>query len=476
MQSFALVIFGITGNLSQIKLLPALYDLEHAKLLPENMQIIGVGRLIMSPEEFKQFILRTLALPNRHHTHTINIDTVNTLVKRFRYVAGDFTDEAVYTQLNRIFTKTPSCKNRMYYLATYPDLYATIFEHMQRHSLNDSSCGWIRIMIEKPIGSDEKSAKDLNALMARYYRQEQIFRLDHYLGKETIQNILAFRFANGIFEPLMNADYIDHIQVTAAEDFGIGQRGGYYDSVGALKDVGQNHLLQMIAIATMDAPGHFSNDDVTKSRVQAIRRLTADPSQVIFGQYEGYQKEKGVSVNSNTDTFVAFKTYASKGPFAQIPIYVRAGKMLSQTVTEISIVFNVGTKRLFTKTPKGLDPNVLIYRVQPNEGIVMRMLTKNPGREFSLDHSYMQFCYHTITPDLPDPYLRLFTDALHGDQTFFVGAEESEAEWAFSDPLSGNRTTPFMYKAGSWGPIEADQLMAKDNRSWLVPSPVFCAR
>lgn len=488
MESFALVIFGITGNLAQIKLIPALYDMAEKGLLPENMSIIGISRQKMTKEEFRKYFHSVLHLDNIHHRHEIKKGVFEDLCKRLYYLEGNVENSSFYSKLknylNQLTKEGKECNNRMYYFATYPNLYQTIFANLQKQGLNKENgplrfrreaSGWVRLIIEKPVGEDLKSARQLNELLLKYFNEKQIFRLDHYLGKETLQNILTFRFANGIFEPLINKDYIDHIQITASEDFGIGMRGGYYNKMGALKDVGQNHQLQMLAFATMDAPVEFSNEAVAKERLKILKNLVPQPSRVVFGQYEGYTKEANVDPKSNTDTFYAFKTNINSIRFKNVPIYIRAGKKLAQTVTEISIIFKT-TTRLFKNHELGSQPNVLIYRIQPNEGIVLKILTKKPGHDFKLEPEYMQFCYK-IDPKthyVPDPYEKLLSDTIRGDQTFFNDSKEVEAQWAFIDPLANARGKPSIYKPGSWGPKEADELLRKDGKAWLEPSLAFC--
>lgn len=466
MDSFALVIFGITGNLAQIKLIPVLYDMAEKNLLPDGMSIIGIARKPMTYEDFCNYFYETLKLENIHHKHPIKEEVFQKLCKKLHYVDGQVEDPSFYSKfkksLNDLNKKGFRCSNRIYYLATYPDLYGSILEGLRKNRLNRQNRGWVRLMIEKPIGHDLKSARDLNKLLLKYFTEDQIYRLDHYLGKETLQNILTFRFSNGIFEPLINKDYIDHIQITAAEDFGIGSRGGYYDQVGALKDVGQNHQLQMLAFATMDAPTEFSNEAVTAQRLKILQNLVPLPKKVIFGQYRGYRKEKNVDPKSQADTFYALKTYITNARFKDVPIYIRAGKKLKTTVTEISIIFK--------------NPNVLIYRIAPNEGVVLKILTKVPGYKVRLEPAYMQYCYR-IDPHshyIPDPYERLLIDTIRGDQTFFNDAEEVEAQWAFIDPLTKPVRKPHPYEPGTWGPKAADKLIQADGRSWLEPSMDFC--
>lgn len=444
-------------------------------VLPENLVILGNARTPMTKQEFSNYIHKVLHLPNIHHQHSIEEAVFKKLINKLHYLAGHLDDPGFYSALDQTLTKLGS-DQKIFYLATYPDLYHHIFENLKKVNLNKQDKGFVRLMIEKPIGNDLKSAKALNELLLKYFKEDQIYRLDHYLGKETLQNILTFRFSNGIFEPLINREHIDHIQITAAEDFGIGKRGGYYDQLGALKDVGQNHLLQMLAFATMDAPAEFSNEAVTKQRIKILQSLVPLPQKIVFGQYELYQKEENVNPKSAADTFYALKTFINNDRFNDVPIYIRAGKKLKQTVTEISIIFKNPVNRLLKNLDLGEEPNVLIYRIQPNEGIVLKILTKVPGHQVRLEPSYMQFCYKGDIHShiIPDPHERLLIDTIHGDQTFFNDAEEVEAQWAFIDPLANARGKPHIYKPSSWGPKESDKLLQDDGRSWLEPSMDFC--
>ncbi len=480
MDSFVLIIFGITGNLSQIKLIPALYDIAEKNLLPKDTTIIGIARQPRTKEEFQKYLDQVLHAENRHHKHEIKDEVFKSLTSKMHYLDGTLDDPNFYLKLkdylNSLEKKGKNCQNRIFYLATYPDLYHAVFENLQKSGLNSKKDGWTRLMIEKPIGHNRESAKDLNRLLLKYFTEDQIYRLDHYLGKETLQNILTFRFGNGIFEPLINSETVDHIQITAAEDFGIGLRGGYYDSVGALRDVGQNHLLQMLAFATMDTPTEFSNEAITKERVKILKSLKPLPYKLVLGQYEGYLKEKDVNPKSIKDTFFAFKTEIKNDRFKGIPIYIRGGKNLSQWVTEISVVFKVPENRLIRHKMFETEPNVLIYRIQPNEGIVLKILTKKPGHDDELEPEYMQFCYkadphgHTLL----DAYEKLIFDAIRGNQIFFNDAAEVETEWEYIDNLSEKNLKPISYKPGTWGPKEADELLAEDGREWLEPSMEFC--
>lgn len=479
MEPVTLIIFGITSNLAQIKLVPALYDMEEKGALPKRVSIVGIARKPLSKDEFKKYIWDVLNAENKHHKHPIKKDVFEKLTQKLFYINGHAEDITFYPQLKEYLNslnKDRKKDNRIYYLATYPDLYKSVFKNLQKNNMNKQKNGWVRLMIEKPIGNNLTSAKELNQLLLKYFDDNQVYRLDHYLGKETLQNILTFRFGNDIFEPLIDKDHIDHIQITAAEDFGIGKRGSYYDLVGALKDVGQNHQLQMLAFATMDAPTEFTNQAVTSQRIKILKSLTPLTKKVVFGQYEGYQNEESVSPESQTDTFYALKTSIDSPRYKGVPVYIRAGKKLTQTVTEIAIVFKNPQNRLFKNLDCGDEPNVLIYRIQPNEGIVLKIVTKKPGLEPKLEPAYMQYCYryNPRAHYIPDPYERLILDTIKGDQTFFNSAEEVEAQWAFTDPLVKAKKQIAIYKPGTWGPKEADELIEADGRQWLEPSMDFC--
>jgi glucose-6-phosphate 1-dehydrogenase len=478
MDSLQLIIFGITGNLVQKYILQALYDMAEKGLLPENLTVVGNARKPKSEVEFQEYLSEVLHADNLHHKHPIDPAVFKNLASKISYIDGNLDDPDFYVRLKEYLVSVSNDQkvNRIFYLATYPELYRHVFENLKSQGLNTQDQGYVRLMIEKPFGHDLKSAQDLNKLLKEYFTEDQIYRMDHYLGKETLQNILTFRFGNGVFEPLMNNQYVDHIQITASEDFGIGKRGGYYDSVGALKDVGQNHQLQMLAFATMDAPAEFANHEVTSERIKILQNLMADPSSVVFGQYQDYTQEENVDPTSQTETFYALKAEIDTPRWKGVPIYIRAGKKLKQTATEIAVVFKLSTNQLFKDQQAAMEPNVLFFRIQPNEGIVMRILTKKPGHGVELEPTYMQFCYrqdptfHTF----PDPYEKLISDAIRGDQTFFNAGEEAEAQWAFIDPLSLSKPEVHSYEPGSWGPEAADRLIEKDGRKWLEPSEQFC--
>ena len=468
MKSLSLVIFGVTSNLAKIKLLPALYGLAKKEILPTDVEIIGIARGEKTKTEFQNYIHGVLSI--KKHIHELSDDIFKNFCGKISYVSGDATDKKLYTKLKKILNS----QNKIFYLATYPELYPVIFRNLKSFGLNNQKNGFSRLMIEKPIGTDLKSAKKLNNLLLKYYKEDQIYRLDHYLGKETLQNIIDFRFGNGIFEPLINREYIDHVQVSALEDFGIESRAGYYDAVGALKDVGQNHLLQMIAISLMEDPVHYTNEAITRERIKVLQSIKPMARKIVFGQYRGYRKEPGIDPNSKTDTFFAFKTELKKDKLKGVPIYVRAGKMLQRNVAEVAIVFKVPINRIFKELDSGHSHNVLIYRIQPNEGIVLKIFARAPGYEKKIIPSYMQFCYKDLPGEPKDPYENLIQNALEGDQTFFNDAPEIEAQWKFTDNLLKAKKKIHTYKPGSWGPKAADDLLKTDGRSWIEPSVEFC--
>lgn len=477
MDSLTFVIFGITSNLSQIYLIHALYDLAAKNLLPENLKIIGISRTPQAKGEIEDFFKKVLHTENRHHLHEIDQTVFNNLYQKFYHLNGQLEDPKFYLSLkNYIDELNPGTvkKNIIYYLATYPDLYKNIFENIKSQGLSEEKNGWVRLLIEKPIGNDLNSAKELNELLLKFFKETQIFRLDHYLGKETLQNILTFRFSNNIFEHLINSDFVDHIQVSLLEDFGVGKRGQYYDSVGALKDVGQNHLLQMIALPTMDKPIEFNHSEIAKERTKILVNLVPLKDKIVFGQYRGYLDEENINPGSSADTFFAFKTEIDNARFKGVPIYVRSGKKLTQTVAEISIVFKKPIDTPFTDIKTNITANVLIYRIQPNEGIVLKINTKKSGHTQELEQTYMQFCYRDYGPLLTDAHEKLMADAIKGDQTFFNNAAEVEAQWAFIDPLIEVSGKPIIYEPGTYGPKEADELIEADGRKWLEPSMMFC--
>lgn len=477
-EPFALIIFGGSGDLSYQKIYPALYDIAQKGHFPQDYAIIATGRKY-TQKEFYEFFEHSLTSDNRHHEHSVQDAVFKSLEKHIYFYQGDNADSNFYEGLSKYLDKLNKeglpCGNRLFYAGVPQSLYQTVFTNIKKAGLDKNPCGWTRIVIEKPIGEDEISAKKLDKIITSVFAQDQIFRLDHYLGKETLENVSVFRFKNNIFEPMLNSRNLDHIQITSSEDFGILKRGKFYDATGALKDVGQNHILQMLAVAAMEKPKDESDEAIVGERLKLVKSLKANPKDVVYGQYIvgvvhgrdaiAYRDEASIPKDSDTDTFFAMKLNIRNNRFNNVPVYIRVGKQMAMWLTEISYVF------------KGKDPyqNVLTIRVQPNAGISVKLFTKKPGLEIKVEPTYMQFCYkHHFSGETFDAYEKLLQDVFAGKHTFFNTSEEVEAQWRFIDPLSENRTPTRFYKAGSWGPQEADQLIEKDNRKWLEPYSAFC--
>ncbi|MGI5840857.1 MAG: glucose-6-phosphate dehydrogenase [Patescibacteria group bacterium] len=455
MKKFLIVVFGITSNLAKVKLIPALFEL-FAKGYVKDVCIIGLSHRERSREDYKRLVRESI----KEKVRGCRNEDVEEFLSKFQFLSGDVENSKLYEDLKESIYINGECDNRIFYLATHPNLYGSIFKFLNKSGLTNKSQGRSRLMIEKPLGYDLESAKKLNMLLGKYYSEDQIFRIDHYLGKETIQNILAFRFGNKLFDSIMDAEHIDHIQITAAETIGVESRSSYYDQVGALKDVGQNHLLQMLTFSTMEEPKNFDNTGITEARLKVLEALVPKDTSLVLGQYVGYKDENG----AKTNTFFALKTELSRGRFKGIPIYLRAGKKLKEDVAEIAIVFkNEGRKK-----------NVLFFRVQPNEGVIVRIMVKKPGLGLSLEEGLMQFCYKSLNRKLANPYVKLIFDALNEDQTFYNDSSEVEAQWKFIDGLNAENQLPISYKPGTWGPKEAEELIKRDGREWIEPSGMYC--
>lgn len=454
MNKLGIVIFGITSNLSQLKLIPALFELWRQKKIDQKLVILALSHHERGETEMKKIFRDSL----NSKKIVFEEDIFEKFWKKFVFLSGNLDDRKVYEELHKNL-KNRKIENTIFYLAVHSNLYEGIFENLQAEKLNKSVSGFVKVMIEKPMGSDFESAKKLNNLVGKYFLEEQIFRIDHYLAKETIQNILAFRFENEIFKAIWNKEMIDHIQITAAEDFGVEMRSVYYDSVGALRDVGQNHLLQMLALVLMKEPKLMNNKELTSQRLAVFDKLVPQPESLVLGQYENYSQEKSL-----TNTFFAFKTELNSPEFKGVPIYVRFGKKLKKTVTEISVVFKNNEKNI---------KNILIFRIQPNEGIVLEMAVKKPGLEMRCEKGRMQFCYHQLGK-LSEAYEKLLIDAINGEQMFFNDAVEVESQWKFIDSLAADKVKLEKYSAGSWGPKKSQDLIEKDGRKWLEASDGLC--
>lgn len=473
---FVLVIFGATGDLAHTKLLPVLFTLYKKKELPDDFFIFGFARRNLTDEQFAD-LFRELSDEKEWKAFTSHLF----------YQQGLFNETEGYVTLaNRLEAldkKIGACITRIFYLATPPQNYDMILDNLKSSKLSEG-CGqgsskWTRIAIEKPFGKDLETAKVLDKKLSEIFEERQVFRVDHYLGKETVQNMLVFRFANGIFDPVWNKEYIDNIQITHAEKKTIGERGRgkFFDGVGQLLDMGQSHLMQLIAGAAMDMPRSFSKEGVRDARAKALAALQCiEPSKVVThvvrGQYEGYTTEKDIDSQSDTETFVAMKFFIDSERFAGVPFYVRSGVGMPENVVEISLVFKQTCHILFKEIGCPEEGNILKIRIQPNEGISIQIIAKVPGSVLQLGTANMHFSYaEEYGTSGIDAYEKILMDIFTGEQTLFNRTDELSSSWAFIEKITKgwkkDKAKPFTYEKGSWGPNEATALIEKDGRKWV---------
>ena len=490
-EPFALIIFGASGDLTRRKLMPALWSLFAARTLPEPFVILAVSRTAMTDEEFR---VRTReAIQEFARTKPPTDQVWNRFASSVFYHAGDPTNPELYTQLIARLADLEQRRgggpsNRLFYCATPPSLYDDIVQNLGVSELARTPSGWTRIVIEKPFGRDYESARALNALLAGVFEEDQIYRIDHYLGKETVQNILVFRFANEIFEPLWNRVHVNHVQLTVAEDIGVETRGAYYEEAGALRDMMQNHLLQLLCLIAMEPPVSFDAAPVRDEKnkvMQAIRPIEhARVDEVaVRGQYTagfvngrpvpGYRQEKGVAPGSTTETHAALKLRIDSWRWAGVPFFLRTGKRLPKRSSEIVIRFHRTPHMIFRRSPEGVDPNLLIIRIQPDEGITLTLGAKIPGPELKLGTVDMDFSYGEVFGgQSPEAYERLLLDAIHGDATLYARGDWVEHAWTLLQPVLdvwGSGGEPQPYEAGTWGPPAADELIRRDGGIWHTP-------
>jgi glucose-6-phosphate 1-dehydrogenase len=485
-----MVIFGAAGDLTRRKLIPALYNLASEQLLSREFAIVGLARSKMSTEDFRKKVSQDI---KQYATGPVDSDLWEWFVRRMYYVQGDFDDPEAYTRLRETLGKVDKDHsthgNYFFYLATAPDYFGPVVESLGKAGLlAEENHQWRRVIVEKPFGRDLDSARALNKQIRNVLNEKQIYRIDHYLGKETVQNILAFRFANGIFEPIWNRRYIDHVQISVAETVGVESRGGYYDQAGALRDMVPNHIMQLISLTAMEPPISFQADAVRDEQAKilhAVQPLTSEEVLLksVRGQYgEGivagqripaYRAEQGVPPDSRTETFVAMKLQIDNWRWADVPFYLRTGKALPVRNTHIVIQFRRAPFVLFRDTPvENLMPNQLVLHIQPEEGISLRFAAKTPGavmRLGTVDMNFEYADYFGVTPSTG--YERLLHDCMIGDATLFQRADMVEAGWCVVSPVLDvwkalpPRNFP-NYTAGTWGPKEADDLMERDGRRW----------
>ncbi|WP_138907503.1 glucose-6-phosphate dehydrogenase [Streptomyces chryseus] len=484
-----LVIFGVTGDLSRKKLMPAVYDLANRGLLPPGFSLIGFARRDWENEDFAQVVHDAV----KEHARTPFREEVwQQLIQGMRFVQGNFDDDNAFETLKSTIAELDKAQgtggNFAFYLSVPPKFFPAVVQQLKKHGLADQKEGsWRRAVIEKPFGHDLASAQELNRIVHEVFPANEVFRIDHYLGKETVQNIMALRFANQMFEPLWNRSYVDHVQITMAEDIGIGGRAGYYDGIGAARDVIQNHLLQLLALTAMEEPASFEADALVaeKTKVLGAVKLPKDLGrETVRGQYAagwqggekavGYLQEDGIDPKSKTDTYAAVKLEIDNRRWAGVPFYLRTGKRLGRRVTEIAVVFQRAPHSPFDHTAtEELGQNALVIRVQPDEGVTVRFGSKVPGTAMEVRDVSMDFAYgESFTESSPEAYERLILDVLLGDANLFPRLEEVEQSWRILDPIEeywDKHGKPAQYQAGTWGPVEADEMLARDGRSWRRP-------
>jgi glucose-6-phosphate 1-dehydrogenase len=498
-----MVIFGATGDLTHRKLLPALYNLGLEHPLPAGFSVVGFARRPWSDEDFRREALESINTFSR--TGKVNPTLWTSFSQGLFYCQGNFDDFEAYQHLaqmlDRLDKERGTCGNRIFYLATPPKYYPEIIKNLGKAGLNRGGeiahengsgkhRGWVRIIIEKPFGHDLTTARALNREVSRVFKEEQVYRIDHYLGKETVQNILVFRFANGIFEPIWNRRYVDHVQIVVAESIGIESRGSYYDEAGALRDMVQNHMLQLLMLTAMEPPVAFDADDVRDEKVKVLKAIPPMSGEevarnTVRGQYgpgwvgghevPGYLQEPGVAPNSQTETYVALKLHIDNWRWAGVPFYLRTGKRLPKRATDITIQFKRVPHILYKETDALIEPNLLSLRIQPNEGISLKFGAKVPGTAMQIRPVNMDFFYNASFGGAPpEAYERLLLDCMLGDSTLFTRDDEVEAAWKIiTSILEGWHTSgkpPLVtYEAGTWGPQEAETLIEQDGRTWRRP-------
>lgn len=484
-----LVLFGITGDLSRTKILPAIYDLSHRGLLPASFTLIGVARPKKGIDDLSVWVEGAI----REGAKTgIDETTLRQLMAGFREVQGDYDSPETFRMLKDELTRAEQERgtggNYAFYLAIPPGLFPKVLVELENAGLDKQDSGWRRVVIEKPFGHDLESARELDAVVANVFEPESIFRIDHYLGKETVQNILALRFANELFEPIWNNAHVNHVQITMAEDIGIGSRAGYYDGVGAARDVLQNHLLQLLALTAMEEPTTFEADALRREKEKVLKAThlfgTPEDSSV-FAQYTGgwqggsfvkaYMDEDGVAPDSRTDTYAALRLGIDTRRWAGVPFYLRAGKRLGRRVTEVALEFRRPPFLPFAnEQTAAMGSNTLVIRIQPDEGVTIRFGSKVPGAQMLLRDVTMDFGYgHAFTEYAPEAYERLILDVLLGDPPLFPQQEEVELSWKLIDQVTHyweNANRPIeTYEPGSWGPHASDEMLAQDGRAWRRP-------
>jgi glucose-6-phosphate 1-dehydrogenase len=478
-----IVIFGASGDLTSRKLVPALFRLFQQNRLPAGMRLVGVSRTEMSHDAWREELKKSTA---RFSGDGFDVSVWEKFAGQVYYQSGDIDKPDDFQRLAKMLDELESGPaTRLYYLSTLPALYPVAIERLGAAGMADESAGLRRIVVEKPFGIDRPSAQALNRTTHQVFDERQVFRIDHYLGKETVQNLLVMRFANSIFEPIWNRNYVDHVQITVAEEVAVGRRGSFYDAAGVLRDMFQNHLLQLLTIIAMEAPARFDASFVRDEKVKVLRAIRplagADFSQqTVRGQYDGYRQEQGVAPDSQTATFAAIRLFVENWRWNGVPFYLRSGKAMSCRTTQIAIQFRQPPHMMFADGPRNADDaNRLVIQIQPAEGIQLHFQTKVPDAGMRFRMTDLQFRFQeAFAKELPDAYQRLLLDALNGDASLFARSDEVELAWGIIDPILAAWNSPAappleIYPAGLWGPQCAAEWIEAQGRQWFDVCPVL---
>ena len=490
----AIVIFGASGDLAKRKLIPAIYDMARERLLSDHSYIVGFSRSPMTDEQYRAESREAVMKFARQKP--VDAAILDKMIARMHYIAADYGSAADHQRVSETLTALDTRygnaeKNRLFYLSTPPETFEPIISRLGERAMDpllNPPSRFKRLIIEKPFGTDLVTAQTLNKLIYRYFDEANVYRIDHYLGKETVQNLLVMRFANSIFEPIWNYKYIDHVQITVSESLGVGSRGGYYDKSGALRDMVQNHIFQLMALVAMEPPAALDAVSIRDEKTKVYKSVRPIPAArvddfVVRGQYSagshanqttgGYLSEKGVPASSRTETFAALKLYIDNWRWSGTPFYIRTGKFLEQKLSEVAVRFRSPPLTLFQKQCQtAVYPNDLVVRIQPEEGISWRLNGKVPGGAMNIKSVALDFAYKSaFHAEPPEAYERLIADAIAGDQTLFIRGDEAEAAWAVIDPIEEgwrqSKRPPDAYTPGSWGPKRAQDLIELDGRRWL---------